>query len=213
MIRVYFCYEDKIYLIDYRENNKWTVYIHISPSNKYYVGITSQNVNDRWRNGFGYKENEYFWRAIQKYGWNNFKHEIFAEHLTKDEACNMEITLIKKLNSTDYKYGYNISSGGDCGKSGVPTSDLQKEVTSKRMKEMWENEDYRKKATKFLRDLHDEKWRKNQSNRIKEKWNDPDFREKHAKWYRENSEEIKKNNSFYDIKYGGENPNAKKLFY
>lgn len=71
-------------MIDCRENNNWTVYIHISPSNKYYVGITSQkNLNQRWRNGNGYKKNKYFYRSIVKYGWENIKHEVIASNLTK----------------------------------------------------------------------------------------------------------------------------------
>lgn len=36
------------------ENNIWTVYEHISPSNKIYVGITSRNPKHRWDNGKGY---------------------------------------------------------------------------------------------------------------------------------------------------------------
>lgn len=100
-------------MIDYRENNNWTVYIHISPSIKYYVGITSQNPKNRWRNGNGYNYNTHFYNAIQKYGWDNFVHEIFAEHLTKEEACKMETILIEKLKSNNYHYGYNICSGGE----------------------------------------------------------------------------------------------------
>ena len=81
--------------IDYRKNNNYSVYIHISPSNKYYVGITKLEPSRRWgKNGCGYKK-QGFYNAIQKYGWDNFKHEIIAEHLTESEACNMEITLIK----------------------------------------------------------------------------------------------------------------------
>lgn len=30
--------------------NLWTVYVHISPNNKTYVGITSQKITHRWRN-------------------------------------------------------------------------------------------------------------------------------------------------------------------
>lgn len=100
-------------MIDYRNNNKWIVYIHISPSNKYYVGITSRKHCDRWRKGKGYIKNKYFYRAIQKYGWDNFNHEIIAEHLTKDEACDMERALIRIMKSNDYHYGYNICSGGE----------------------------------------------------------------------------------------------------
>ena len=36
------------------QHNKWTVYVHINKVNgKRYVGITSLDVNDRWRNGDG----------------------------------------------------------------------------------------------------------------------------------------------------------------
>ena len=59
--------------IDYRDNNKWTVYVHISPSNKYYVGITKLKPHERWgKNGYGYR-NQIFYRVIQKYGWENIQ--------------------------------------------------------------------------------------------------------------------------------------------
>lgn len=99
---------------DCKEDKKWKVYIHTSPSNKKYVGITSQKcVNSRWRNGRGYEKNLYFYRAIQKYGWDNFQHKIIAENLTENEAVNIEKTLIKEFKSDDYHYGYNICSGGE----------------------------------------------------------------------------------------------------
>lgn len=106
--------------IDYREDNRWTVYVHIVPKSlsgydwdKYYVGITSQTTYERWgKNGYRYK-NSYFKKAIDKYGWNNMQHEIIAEHLTEDEAKNMEISLISVLKSNDKIYGYNITKGGD----------------------------------------------------------------------------------------------------
>jgi len=49
-------------MIDNRENNKWIVYVHIVPKeisdydyDKYYVGITGQTIERRWReNGAGY---------------------------------------------------------------------------------------------------------------------------------------------------------------
>lgn len=88
----------------------WTVYAHIAPNGKMYVGITSQKPEFRWRDGLtGYRENEHLCNAIRKYGWDNFQHEIIASGLTKEEACNMEIILIDKLNLTDRRYGYNKS--------------------------------------------------------------------------------------------------------
>ena len=68
------------------EERKWCVYKHTSPSGKIYIGITCQNPNRRWRNGEGYKKNKYFYRAIQKYGWNNFQHEVIEEGLTEKDA-------------------------------------------------------------------------------------------------------------------------------
>lgn len=92
---------------------KYTVYIHITPNNKYYIGITKQTLEDRWKNGLGYKTQILFWRAIQKYGWDNIKHIIVAENLTHDEACKKEVELIAKYQSNNPKYGYNRTSGGD----------------------------------------------------------------------------------------------------
>ena len=107
-------------MIDNRENNIWTVYIHIVPKSisdydydKYYVGITSRPVEDRWgNNGIGYC-GQPFYNAIKKYGWNNIEHHIIAEHLTKEKACDLEIFLIKKLDCKINKYGYNATNGGD----------------------------------------------------------------------------------------------------
>ena len=96
----------------------WSVYIHITPSNKYYVGITSKEPCKRWRNGFGYYSQKYFYNAIQKYGWDNIYHEIVASNLTKEEANNFEKLLIQKLKSNNREFGYNITIGGD-GVAGV----------------------------------------------------------------------------------------------
>lgn len=158
----------------YNENNNWTVYIHISPSNKKYVGITSRPVEERWKNGLGYIKNDHFYRAILKYGWDNFQHIIIANHLSKKDACNLEIELIKKYNSNDYNYGYNISSGGESGKKSVPSSKLQKEVTSRRLKELWQDEEYRLKMLSLS--SHDEEWRNNHSCFMKKKWEDEEYR-------------------------------------
>lgn len=111
-------------MISLNNECKWTVYIHISPSNKYYIGITSRPVEKRWRsNGIEYKS-QYFHRAIEKYGWDNFQHEVIASNLTEEEAKNFEKILIAKLKSNNPEYGYNITSGGD-GHPGVKLSEEQ----------------------------------------------------------------------------------------
>lgn len=100
-----------------QEDRLWSVYIHTSPSNKKYVGITSQNPPEkRWKNGYAYKNNEHFTSAIYLYGWDNIKHEIIASELTRTEAEKMEVELITKYNTTNKEYGYNKTTGGESGK-------------------------------------------------------------------------------------------------
>ena len=113
--------------------NNYTVYMHICPNNKKYIGITKQEPEKRWKKGKGYRTQKYFKRAIEKYGWNNIKHKILYKNLNKKEACTKEIELIKKYNTNNYKFGYNISSGGD-GANGIIISDKQKEILRKALK-------------------------------------------------------------------------------
>lgn len=94
-------------------NKNWLVYKHTSPSNKVYIGITSKSPTDRWASGFGYEHQVYFFRAIVKYGWINFKHEVLLEGLTKEEAEAKEVELIAHYKSADLNFGYNIDLGGD----------------------------------------------------------------------------------------------------
>ena len=91
---------------------KYTLYMHISPSTKYYIGITKLDVDKRWKNGNGYKTNKYFYRAIQKYGWDNFDHIIVKTGMTKEEAEKMEIEEIRENHSLITENGYNIDMGG-----------------------------------------------------------------------------------------------------
>lgn len=90
------------------------VYMHTSPNGKRYIGITRQeNPERRWgSSGCGYVDNKHFWRAIQKYGWNNFLHEVLFDGLTKEEAEQKEKELIAYYDSTDQTKGYNITAGG-----------------------------------------------------------------------------------------------------
>lgn len=96
------------------KSNRYCVYIHKNKKNgKVYVGQTSMIPEKRWgKNGSGYKYQTCFWNEICKYSWDNFSHEIIKENLSSQEADEMERELILKYNSTDYRYGYNLESGG-----------------------------------------------------------------------------------------------------
>lgn len=92
----------------------YTVYMHINKINKKkYIGITGQKPEDRWKNGTGYKIGSHFRNAIEKYGWENFDHIIIYDNLTKEQACEIEIKLIKQYNTANRLYGYNNSTGGE----------------------------------------------------------------------------------------------------
>ena len=108
--------------------NNYCVYKHTSPSGKVYIGITCQNPLRRWQNGFGYRLNDYFFRAITKYGWDNFRHEIILTGLSKEEACAAEVALIASHNSTDPSCGYNISRGGE---HSAPTEETRRKIGAK----------------------------------------------------------------------------------
>ena len=90
------------------------VYMHINKINqKKYIGITSKKPEERWgANGQGY-HNQYFSKAIAKYGWDNFDHIILCEGLEEDEAKQMEVQLIAEYNSNNAELGYNLTIGGD----------------------------------------------------------------------------------------------------
>lgn len=113
------------------ENGKYCVYVHTSPSNKAYIGITSKDIKERWgSNGSHYKKNKHFWNAIQKYGWDNFKHEVLFENLAKEKACKIETLLIALFNTQNPDFGYNISSGGESGFAGCKLSDEARQKIS-----------------------------------------------------------------------------------
>lgn len=115
----------------------WTVYRHINKiNNKIYVGITKNSVAQRWgKNGRGYKpsqsEHTCFYKAIQKYGWNNFEHEILFEGLTYELAIEKEKELIKLYNCKA-PFGYNLTDGGE-GTSGIEVSEKVRKKRSQNM--------------------------------------------------------------------------------
>ena len=102
-----------------KKESNYCVYLHtvnktVSGYNykKYYVGITN-NIKKRWAyNGANYK-GQIFYRAIEKYGWDNIKHTILYDNLTKEEALQKEKEMIIKYHSKLGDRGYNVTDGGE----------------------------------------------------------------------------------------------------
>lgn len=111
--------------------NNFTIYCHISPTGKKYVGITCKKVYYRWSQG--YYHNKHLQSSINKHGWNNFQHIILAQNLSKDWACQIEKILIRDWKLQDPNFGYNLSLGGDCSTYGChfPNRVLSEETKRK----------------------------------------------------------------------------------
>lgn len=117
------------------DEKKYCIYKHTSPSGKVYIGLTCQSPPEkRWQNGNGYKQCARFWNAIQKYGWDNFNHEIMFTQLSFDEAREKEKELIDIHNSTNSDYGYNISVGGQFCPPDIVISEERRKMISERYK-------------------------------------------------------------------------------
>ncbi len=120
----------------------WCTYIHTNMINgKKYVGVTCRDPKTRWSGGNGYRRpakqgvaTSHFFNAIQKYGWDNFSHEIVQEGMTKSEAAKLEKELIAQYDTRNPEKGYNVTAGGD-GSKGAKHSIETREALSKLAKE------------------------------------------------------------------------------
>lgn len=133
-------------------SENYKVYKHTLPmdvsgkqNDMVYIGITrKKNVKQRLLSGRGYDYNLHFSRAIQKYGWNNFRHEVLFDGLSKEEAEQKEIYLIAYYSSTNPNKGYNVDSGGN---STGKHSEKTKQLISQKNKGRIHTEETRKKMS------------------------------------------------------------------
>lgn len=118
----------------------WCVYMHENRVNgKKYIGITSMKPTKRWVNGHGYKQCPIFYAAIQKYGWDAFRHELLFTDLTQEEAEQLEVELIAKYQTQDRDKGYNVAAGGLVN-AGFHRSEEFKQKVSKARKGVYAGE-------------------------------------------------------------------------
>lgn len=132
------------------EKMNYKVYVHIAPNGKRYYGITKRKVEVRWNNGKGYSNNDHFYKAINKYGWDNFDHIVIARGLTEEEAKWLEIELIREFDTTNRNKGYNITKGGE-GTNGLKHSEETRKKLSEINKGKPLSEEHRKNISKSLK--------------------------------------------------------------
>lgn len=130
------------------KDRRWKVYVHTNIVNgKRYVGITSRDTPERrWQSGRGYNENTHFKSAIDKYGWDCFKHEVIFENMTSAEAKAKERELIAEWKTQDTKFGYNMTSGGDGTPDYHPSPETRAKLSECRKRENLSEETRRRKS-------------------------------------------------------------------
>ena len=102
---------------------------------KVYIGQTSQTVENRWRNGYGYFSQKEFYSDIQKYGWDNFEHNILEIVQDQELANEREKYYIELYNARNKEFGYNIALGGSnvSGENNPMFGKKHSEETKKKM--------------------------------------------------------------------------------
>lgn len=141
LLELYSAVEKTLY-----DTELYLVYKHTDPLGKIYIGITRNLPNSRWNEGAGYEKQGRFYRAIQKFGWVHFGHEIIAAGLTEAEARKIENETIIALRAYDEKFGYNtqvslpkeVVSGSEQG--GNPPSEKIGEILDKQKNSFSPNE-------------------------------------------------------------------------
>ena len=139
----------------------YCVYCHTNKINgKKYIGKT-KDISCRWSgDGRGYLysgltgKNTVFSQAIQKYGWDNFSHEILADGLNSDEASELERQLIAEYRTNvrlyGTQYGYNMTDGGD-GAPGRFVSQESKKKMSESHLGLHQTEESKRKISNTLK--------------------------------------------------------------
>ena len=166
-------------------SSNYCVYMHTTPSSKRYIGITCQKLNHRWRNGEGYKRCVAFYKAVQKYGWENIKHEVLLTGLSLSEANKAEKYYIEKYNTHNKHYGYNCTEGGE-GVSGWKPNEEQREKNRQSKIKQWQDPDMRARLTKERQQRGaNPKERERMKQLANEMWQDPEMRNKLEEHLRE----------------------------
>lgn len=192
------------------EQRNYKLYVHIAPNGKRYYGITGkQNINRRWHNGNGYYCNNHFYRAIKKYGWDNFKHIILFDNLTKHEACLLEQCYIALYDTTNIDKGYNITIGGE-GVSGYKHTEETKKKMSQALKGE-NNPNYGKPCSEQTKKkISKANKGKRRTEEVRKKLSETHSGENNPNYGKHHTEEAKRKMSenHADVK-GKNNPNAK----
>lgn len=101
----------KSYWYDNNWMHHYCVYCLTAPDGKKYFGISRYDGPRRWKYGNGYKGNKRLNEAIEQFSFANFRHEIIAKDLYRDDAEKLEEDLIRQYDTTNPEKGFNVRKG------------------------------------------------------------------------------------------------------
>ena len=189
-------------MVDFNEK-KYSIYAHVVPNGKRYIGKTSTVAAQRWANGNGYKYNDAFFADIQKYGWENIQH-IILEIVSGDEkAAETEKKYIQQFKTFDPEFGYNKTTGGDdkftvrdetrwkqhIARENYFRKPGTKEMKSRSQKEVMEREGVRERISVSLKKYYANEEKEHKEERIKK------MSDGQKKYYATHAEEVREKRS------------------
>lgn len=130
---------------------QFTIYRHITPDGKSYIGCTSRTIKERWQ--FGYHHSKRFNLMVKQYGWDGMQHEILAVVADEKVAYRIEQEMIAKYQSTNPNFGYNTSKGGKATYIGLKHTEETKDKIRKANTGVVFTEEHRKNLSKSLKGI------------------------------------------------------------
>lgn len=101
---------------------------------KIYVGQTTETIERRFKRHMGYQKDKHdtkFYRAVRKYGVENFYIELIEEVNSKEELDIREEFWIKELNSIDDGYNTALGKiGGDTLSKNPNLESIKKKISN-----------------------------------------------------------------------------------
>lgn len=196
------------------------IYKHTNTiSGKCYIGKTKSTIEKRWKahvNAALKGKSFHISHAIRKYPLDSWIHETLESTETTADANICESKWISIFNSNDCNHGYNMTPGGDGGKTSnpeemskkmknVPKTPEHKEKMRQAQKKYWSNppaSDTRRqklaernatqKAKQTSKDTQVRRWSNPESKEaVKKLWQDPIWRSKELT-RRKKARELKK---------------------
>lgn len=160
------------------------IYCHTAPNGKRYIGQTSKEPKIRWNNGLGYLNCTYFRHAIEKYGWENFRHDIICVVHSERLAHLFERYYIQKYDTFNHDKGYNLTLGGEGTVGHELSEEARRKISEANTGNFWDEERKKKRSEMISGDgnpmygrHHSEESRRKMSENRKGKYISPEMRE------------------------------------